>query len=466
MRSPAPTILGTLHELAERRALARRAPVLVSCSEPSEPLDPFALFAAETSGAPRVLWIAPQASEVLVALHCHRVPVTASAPSSTTTLAGDLASAAPHELPRRWRTLATEALAEGPLPPLAIAGWAFDPADRREDEAWQPFGSLRLFLPRLLYRQRGELAFRSWQILARPGEAAPTLPPWPHASPSAARGESLGPWQRREQVTRDQWETMVRSALAAIESGELHKVVLARSVELTGLTSIDLEWLLHSLVERYPTCAVFAVGFGEKVFLGATPERLARVEGGTVTTVALAGSLPRQPGAASERTAGTRLLTSGKDRHEHALVVAAIRESLTPLCRTLDIPDHPEIVAMPNVYHLATPITGVLHDGLGALDVALRLHPTPAVGGTPREAALAFIRRHEPVSRGWYAGALGWIEASGDGEFVVTLRSALVQGTRARLYAGCGIVAGSDPTAEWDEAEAKLQPMLQALTGA
>jgi menaquinone-specific isochorismate synthase len=120
---------------------------------------------------------------------------------------------------------------------------------------------------------------------------------------------------------------------------------------------------------------------------------------------------------------------------------------------------------MANVHHLATPISGILHDGASVLDVVARLHPTPAVGGTPREAALAFIRQHEPVPRGWYAGALGWIEASGDGEIVVGLRSGLVRSQQARLYAGCGIVADSDPVAEWAEAEAKFRPMLEALAG-
>ncbi|MFN3337993.1 MAG: chorismate-binding protein, partial [Thermomicrobium sp.] len=151
---------------------------------------------------------------------------------------------------------------------------------------------------------------------------------------------------------------------------------------------------------------------------------------------------------------------------EHALVVEAIRTALLPVCRRLAVPDEPQLVSIANVHHLATPIAGVLADGQGALDVAARLHPTPAVGGTPREAALAFIRAHEPIPRGWYAGTLGWISVPGDGEFVVALRSGLVQGTVARLYAGCGIVADSDPVAEWDESEAKFLPLLEVLGGA
>jgi menaquinone-specific isochorismate synthase len=259
---------------------------------------------------------------------------------------------------------------------------------------------------------------------------------------------------------------MLAAALDAIARGELAKVVLARSVELSAHRPFSLERALRTLAERYPTCTVFALALGEQVFLGATPERLAAVTGGTVTTVALAGSIPRQPDPATDTLLLARLRASSKDHREHRFVVEAIRSALEPLCRRLTVADEPVVLTMPNVYHLATPITGILADGSGVLDVAARLHPTPAVAGTPREAALAFIRAYEPVWRGWYAGALGWVEASGDGELVVALRSGILHRTRARIAAGCGIVADSDPESEWEEAEAKLRPMLEALTGA
>ena len=448
--------LQELWPLAERQARDHARPVVLSCSEPCEPVDPIALFARATSHLPRVLWLVPERAEALVGLAGQRLPLP-SVTSADRSLPDRLASA--------WRVLAQDALAEGPLPPLAVAGTAFDPADERPDPWWHPFGRGQLLLPRLLYRQRGALAYRAVQAAVFPGEREPRLvPAWPASLPPApaAAPRSL---VQHELVRPDAWRRLIQDALAAIAAGDLHKVVLARVRELAAADPFPLEQALRTLAARYPSCTVFAIGIGETVFLGASPERLARVAHGTVATVALAGSRPRANSPEQDRCTAEELRRSDKDRHEHALVVAAIRAALAPLCTSLSVPEEPVVVSMANVHHLATPIDGVLHDGTSLLDVVARLHPTPAVGGTSRPAALAFIRQHEPVPRGWYAGALGWVEASGDGEIVVGLRSGLVRGRQARLYAGCGIVADSDPAAEWAEAEAKFRPMLEALVG-
>jgi len=448
--------LQELWPLAERQARAHDRPVILSCAEHCEPVDPIALFAHAASHLPRVLWLVPEREEALVGLAGQRLPLQ-SVTSPSLPLPARLAAA--------WRALAQDALAEGPLPPLAVAGLAFDPADERPDPWWQPFGRGQLLLPSLLYRQQGALACRSVQAAVFPGEREPrALLTWPTSSlptPSAAPRSVV----QHELVRPDDWRRMIQHALAAIAAGDLRKVVLARARELVAAEPFPLEQALRELAARYPSCTVFAIGIGETVFLGASPERLARVAHGTVATVALAGSRPRARSPEQDHRAAEELRRSDKDRHEHALVVEAIRAALAPLCTSLSIPEEPAVVSMANVHHLGTPISGILHDGASVLDVVARLHPTPAVGGTPREAALAFIRQHEPVPRGWYAGALGWIEASGDGEIVVGLRSGLVRSQQARLYAGCGIVADSDPVAEWAEAEAKFRPMLEALAG-
>ncbi len=446
-----------LWAITERRARALRRPVLLSCSKLVEPLDPVTLFAADTSGAPRILWLIPQTGEAIVGLRCQRLPVAEVAPSPGSAL---------HRLADSWRWHAAEAVQEGPLAPLAFAGCTFEPENPRIDTWWEPFSHVQAFLPRLAYVQRGELSAELVQHTVRPGEfLPPTSPQWPSSTQTCQRPRpSLV--RRHDRVSRASWAELIETARQAIRRGELRKVVLARTVELAAEQPFSVEATLRALAERYPTCTVFAVGIGQTIFLGATPERLVQVQNGTVSTVALAGSAPRCTDPSSDSARAAQLLVSRKDRHEHALVVEAIRAALRPLCRRLTIPDEPQVISIANVHHLATPITGVLADGHSALDVAARLHPTPAVGGTPREAALAFIRTHEPVPRGWYAGALGWIATSGDGEFVVGLRSGIVQGTAARLYAGCGIVADSDPAAEWDESEAKLRPMLEVLGGA
>jgi isochorismate synthase len=204
---------------------------------------------------------------------------------------------------------------------------------------------------------------------------------------------------------------------------------------------------------------------GGKTFLGATPELLARVERGELFSVALAGSVGRGKTPAEAESLAAELLASTKDRHEHALVVGAIRHGLEPLTAQLDIPNVPGIRRLANIQHLETPIRGKLAAGCGALDVVAALHPTPALGGVPRQPALEFIAANEPTARGWYAAPIGWLDAEGNGTFAVAIRSALVDGDRALLYAGAGIVDGSDPAKEWQETELKFKPLMDALTG-
>jgi isochorismate synthase len=257
------------------------------------------------------------------------------------------------------------------------------------------------------------------------------------------------------------WAQLIARAQAAMRAGILEKVVLARAV--VERPTVPLEHTLRWLAASYPTCTICALGWGDALFLSATPERLVRVQGQHIETMALAGSAPRGTTPADDAAKAAALLASAKDRHEHQLVVEAIRDALAPLCHELAISPTPTVLTMPNVQHLATPIVGTLNGTATIFDLADRLHPTPAVGGQPRAAALAFLRANEPIPRGWYAGMLGWIDAEGSGELVVTLRSALLRGERAWLYAGCGIVAGSQPDSEWEETELKLRPMRAAL---
>ncbi|HEY0970949.1 MAG TPA: isochorismate synthase, partial [Gemmatimonadales bacterium] len=195
------------------------------------------------------------------------------------------------------------------------------------------------------------------------------------------------------------------------------------------------------------------------------PERLVALERGVVRATALAGSVRR--GATPEEDAGlaASLMASAKDRLEHELVVRALREGLAELTDDVRAPEGPETVTMANVQHLHTPLTARPREGVGLLDLVARLHPTPAVGGVPRDEALAWLREHEELDRGWYAAPVGWIGADGDGEFAVALRSALIDGATATLFAGCGVMGDSDPAGELAESELKLRPMMQALEG-
>jgi isochorismate synthase len=259
------------------------------------------------------------------------------------------------------------------------------------------------------------------------------------------------------------WKRMVEEARAQIRQGEIEKVVLARELRLALPPGDALVPAVRRLRRRYDHCTVFAFSRSASAFVGATPERLVQVDGATVRATCLAGSTARGAGEAEDAALGEALLNDPKERREHELVVRALRDGLGPVCSQVEIAGTPGLLRMPNVQHLYTAITGTLREPAGVLSLAGRLHPTPAVGGVPRDAAVSLIRRYEKFDRGWYAGPVGWMDRQGNGEFVVALRSALLGASEARLYAGCGILSDSDPEREYQESNLKLRPMLWAL---
>ncbi len=269
-----------------------------------------------------------------------------------------------------------------------------------------------------------------------------------------------------EQAEAGDYRAAVARALERIERGEFQKIVLARAIDLTASRPLHPLEVLNGLRERFPECYAFSVANGAgPSFIGASPERLLRVSQGIVETEALAGSIRRGLGASEDAALAAALLRSEKDLREHRHVIASITRRLEPLGVRLDHAPTPGLKKLANVQHLHTPMRAELPAGVSLLDLLAELHPTPAVGGSPREAAVARIRELEGFSRGLYAGAIGWINARGGGEFFVGLRSALVEGARARVYAGAGIVAGSEPEREFAETDLKFQALLAALRG-
>jgi menaquinone-specific isochorismate synthase len=257
------------------------------------------------------------------------------------------------------------------------------------------------------------------------------------------------------------WEQAVGVAVQRIRSGGLRKVVLARDLYATADESVDARVLLGRLADRYPDCFTFACGS----LVGATPELLVRRRGGEVSALVLAGTAPRGASRAEDSRLGSWLLTSAKDTEEHSYAVASVRETLGPLCQTLDVGPRPSLLKLANVHHLGTRVRGRLAADRSALALAGALHPTAAVCGTPAEAAMELIRELESMERGRYAGPVGWLDAHGNGEWGIALRCAELDGRKARLFAGCGIVAGSDPAAELAETGPKFAPMRYALEG-
>jgi isochorismate synthase len=259
------------------------------------------------------------------------------------------------------------------------------------------------------------------------------------------------------------WGELVRDALARIEAHELEKVVASRCSHVLASRPIDVGAALARIGQSYGECVRFAFQRGPAVFLGATPERLVSLRAFRLETDALAGSWRRD--AADDEGAAASLLASSKELSEHAFVVSAISAALSGLCEELCVPGAPVVRSLRNVHHLWTPIAGVLRARAHVLELLRDLHPTPAVCGSPRPAALAWIAEHEAAPRGWYTGAVGWFDASGDGSFAVAIRSGVVEARDAWLYAGAGIVRGSDPARELAETTMKQAPLYAALGG-
>jgi isochorismate synthase len=261
------------------------------------------------------------------------------------------------------------------------------------------------------------------------------------------------------------FEQAVAEAVSRIRAGDLAKVVLAREVAVEADSAHDPAAIYGALRELFPSCFSFCVGTPEAAFLGASPELLVRRRGAGVATVALAGSTRRSADPAVDDHLGEQLLQSEKNRIEHRIVAQRIARKLSSRAVWVEAGDEPEVIKVANIQHLATPVHAQLADSVSAVALAGLLHPTPAVGGEPDREAQEMIGELEQMDRGWYAAPIGWMDAAEDGEFCVALRSALLRDRTARLFAGAGIVADSDPASELAETELKLEALLPLLAG-
>ena len=524
----APTRMALGRLLAQAAARARRLEraVLVSHTEWMDRRDPLALFAAaEGLGEARLFWEHREddvpARSIAGLGAAYRVTAQGSgrfadADSNWDTLLAEALIALPDDAPR-WGA-----------GPLLLGGFRFDPL-APHTEVWAAFPDALLILPRLtlvradddrclltlnalvgpdtdtdpLAKEESLMALRDLALDATTLFVVPRTRDCGHGqqhlhagtrtpvAETTASGHEGGPSAAPDPLKAEDvlptgaWQGAVADTARQIREGRYEKVVLARKVRLHSPQPFDAAAALARLRDRYPNAFLFAVGLpevtgDEALFLGATPERLIRLEGELLETSVLAGSTRRGATPEEDRTLGESLLASAKDRHEHQVVATMLQEALAPLCRRLDIAATPGLLRLANVQHLHTPVRGLLTGGISILDLVARLHPTPAVGGMPREGALAAIREREAMDRGWYAAPVGWVDRHGQGEFAVALRSALLHnaapqmqlpsegqdgGGEALLFAGCGIMGDSDPDREYAESAMKLRAMLAALEG-
>jgi salicylate biosynthesis isochorismate synthase len=381
------------------------------------------------------------------------------------------------QVAKRWRALAAAAIADDADGPpgsglIALGGFAFA-ADGADTPRWDGFAPASLIVPDVsLARKAGRVAL-TLNLDVEPDDAVEDLlerasrrlgelrsPPLPLLDPAPT-----GSFAVSSPMPPAHYEEAVASAVRRIRAGELEKIVLARDVEVRAPTDHDPAAVLGVLREAFSSSYVFAVGRRDATFVAATPELLIRREGQRASTVALAGSIGRSADPAVDDHLGEQLLGSDKDREENAIVARRIVRALAPHSVWVTAAPDPVVVRVANIQHLARPIRAQLTSPVGAIELAGVLHPTPAVGAEPGELAQTLIPALEGLDRGWYAGTVGWTDASGDGEFCVALRCALLRGRLAHLYAGGGIVRDSDPASELAETEVKLQVMLPLLAG-
>ena len=354
--------------------------------------------------------------------------------------------------------------------PVWVGGFAFAPNGGGSPE-WSSLAPAQLVMPEVsLARRAGEARLTVTAVVegdesaaavmdrlrARLESVEPAAMPLFDPSPvENARVAGAAP--------PEHFESAVAHAVERIRSGDIEKVVLAREVRVHAPARIDPAPVFDALRGVFPACYSYLVGTPECVFTGASPELLVRRDGARTQTVALAGTTRRSADPSVDDLLGEQLLRGSKNREEQAIVARRIERTLRPVSLWVAAAEEPVLVKVHNVQHLATPIRAQLRDPVPCVELAGMLHPTPAVGGEPRDDAARLIPALEGLDRGWYAGTVGWTDLSEDGEFCVAIRCALLRGSVAHLYAGNGIVRDSDPADELAETEVKLQALLPLL---
>ena len=382
------------------------------------------------------------------------------------------------EVARDCSELLREAAIEAPagLPagagPVWTGGFAFAP-DGGGSPQWSSLPPALMVLPELSLLRSGDRCWLTLNVVVEAGEAPDGAQARARRRLEGLQEAALGPLDpsltsaSSIQAPRPpgHYEQAVATAVERIRAGELEKTVLAREISVATASAHDPGPILGALREVFPSCFCFCVGTPEAAFIGASPELLIRRRGAVAATVALAGSTRRSADPAVDDHLGEQMLHSAKVREEHQIVARRIARELRPHSVWVQTNEEPAVVRVANIQHLATPIQAQLADSRSAIELAGLLHPTPAVGGEPRRAGVELIEELEGLDRGWYAGPVGWMDAAEDGEFCVALRSGLLRDRTAHLYAGCGIVAGSDPADELAETEIKLEALLPLIAG-
>jgi menaquinone-specific isochorismate synthase len=373
----------------------------------------------------------------------------------------------------QWKKLCASIInEEHELQPILFGGFSFDPINQLKSE-WDSFPSAYFAVPSFQLVIRDDRVFISIHLITKNSDSQFEFEQLRIKRDDlihAAQVNELKPYAKPvvSNLTERFKETYldaVSQVTRLIKSEEAQKVVIARSLALEFMETVSSPSAMYHVSKEQPESFVFGLELEDQLFFGATPERLVKVENQRALSTCLAGSIKRGQTATEDQQLGYELLHDAKNREEHQYVVDMITQVFKEYCDEVKVPTHPKLMKIRDIQHLYTPVEGLLKQGYGLLQLVQDLHPTPALGGEPRNAAMTIIRMVEQMNRGYYAAPIGWIDANGNGEFAVAIRSALLNKDQAYLYAGGGIVGTSNPESEYAETLVKFRPMLRTLGG-
>ncbi|TDQ40306.1 isochorismate synthase [Aureibacillus halotolerans] len=437
----------------------KNTPILISWTEEIEPIDMFHFYQLE-DGIERAFWRDDDHMSIGYSGVCESFEADSH----------DLEA-----IERAWHkrldlSVQSNAKEKG-TGPLLFGGMSYHKNAKR-DAFWTDFPTVRFVLPSLMVSSKSGRAWVTMnRIIAKEEDVKQVLQFYSKVRKKLRSITPLGAnlaeitWNPETDQHIDAWKNAISSLTSEMKEGLLQKVVLARRKILRANQTVDPTMVLKQLDSNHPQGYIFALNYGESTFLGATPEQLVRKMGNSLESSSVAGTIQRGHTTKEDDRLGEELLQDAKNRSEHDFVVESIAQMFNEFCLDVSVQKTPSLLKAGKVQHLHTPVKGITKEGVSLFDMISRLHPTPAMGGKPRSVAVEKIAHHETFDRGWYAAPIGWIDQEGDGEFAVAIRSGVLQGKTASLYAGCGIVEASDPASEVEETELKFAPMLHALKG-
>ncbi|HLR64191.1 MAG TPA: isochorismate synthase [Pseudogracilibacillus sp.] len=350
---------------------------------------------------------------------------------------------------------------------VGIGGMSFDPRKKRT-KLWEHFPSSQLTIPELLVLETEGRYYLTINQLINSHSSKESLIDHVNQLKRVCFVEQIVKKTKHRimnkvEIDPEGWKTKVQKAVDEIKAGHVKKIVMAREMQLQFDQETNIAHLIQRLLMMQANSYIYAIEHDGHCFIGATPERLVEVHGKQLLSACIAGTAPRGKTIEEDDQIGQQLLNDTKNREEHDYVVQMIRKQITPYCEEVFIADEPILHPLKNLQHLYTPVSATLKKQVSIFEIVKQLHPTPALGGEPREESLAFIREHESLDRGWYGAPVGWLDSNDNGEFVVAIRSGLIKPLEASLFAGCGVMGDSDPEMEYEETNVKFMPMLHML---